>query len=55
MSFVKEDECHLKGIVGDKAEKLKESFSNAFDGQIPEWIIRVPGRVNIIGERKLPL
>jgi N-acetylgalactosamine kinase len=30
--------------------KLKASFAKQFGGQIPEALIRVPGRVNIIGE-----
>ena len=34
----------------DRANKLISNFENEFNGQKPEAIIRVPGRVNLIGE-----
>ena len=33
-----------------RANKLISNFENEFDGKKPEAIIRVPGRVNLIGE-----
>ena len=33
-----------------RANKLISSFEMEFDGKKPEAIIRVPGRVNLIGE-----
>ena len=33
-----------------RANKLISSFEKEFDGKKPEAIIRVPGRVNLIGE-----
>ena len=33
-----------------RANQLISNFENEFDGKKPEAIIRVPGRVNLIGE-----
>ena len=33
-----------------RANKLISNFENEFNGKTPEAIIRVPGRVNLIGE-----
>ena len=34
----------------ERVAKLVSSFEGEFDGKKPEAIIRVPGRVNLIGE-----
>lgn len=30
--------------------QLNKSFSEKYDGQVPDFLIRIPGRVNLIGE-----
>ena len=32
--------------------EIKANYQKVFDGNTPDYVIRVPGRVNIIGERK---
>ncbi|KAH7711371.1 Galactokinase [Aphelenchoides avenae] len=36
-------------MATERKNELREAFEKAF-GSAPEWIVRCPGRVNIIGE-----
>ena len=38
------------GQESSRIERLKTTFKEVFEGQEPSSIVRVPGRVNLIGE-----